>query len=192
MPKITDARRELRREQITRAAIRCFVHNGMERTSIADITTASGLSAGSIYSHYRNKAELVQAVAHELLERRVSTLTGYATSSNPPSPAELLARLADGIDPDEARVGVQAWGEATTDPAIREIVVAMTDRMRDLLRVTCEAWLSKTEGPDASEVPARAAVLAAQVMAAYQALIIRSAFGLVDPADQAAITKSVD
>lgn len=175
MPKITDARRELRRGQIARAALRCFVRNGMERTSIADLTAESGLSAGSIYTHYSDKADLVRAVAQELLQRRVDTLTEYAADPHPPSPTELLVRLAAAIDRDEARVALQTWGEATVNPAVRTIVVEMTDRMRDLIRATCEAWLVRVEGYEPGEARTHAIGLARQLMASYQALLIRAA-----------------
>ncbi|MFD7829587.1 TetR family transcriptional regulator [Kitasatospora sp. NPDC059803] len=117
MPRLTDTRKELRRTQITEAAVRCFSRNGLERTSIADITAESGLSAGSIYAHYRSKADLVQASAHALLAERAEALGEYAASDSPPDPAE-------------ARAGVQTWGEATTNPAIRHIVADTVDRMR--------------------------------------------------------------
>ncbi|MBX3104032.1 MAG: TetR family transcriptional regulator [Cryobacterium sp.] len=51
MPKLTEGRRQARRDQISDAALRCFSVRGVERTSIAEITKESGLSAGSIYVH---------------------------------------------------------------------------------------------------------------------------------------------
>ncbi|MFD0400958.1 TetR/AcrR family transcriptional regulator [Kitasatospora sp. NPDC127121] len=117
MPRLTDTRKELRRTQITEAAVRRFSRNGLERTSIADITAESGLSAGSIYAHYRSKADLVHASAHALLAERAEALGEYTASDSPPDPAE-------------ARAGVQTWDEATTNPAIRHIVADTVDRMR--------------------------------------------------------------
>ena len=193
MPKLTDARRELRREQILQAAQRCFLRNGMERTSIADITAESGLSAGSIYAHFANKAELVQAAAQDQLARRTNTLTELAASAAPPSPAQLLRQLASAINADGARVGLQAWGEATTDPVMRDIVVTMTERMRDAVAISCEAWLTKVRKHGSSHARARAFVLADQIMAAYQALLIRSAlFDQPGAVHEAAIAHLVD
>ncbi|MEV7939258.1 TetR/AcrR family transcriptional regulator [Kitasatospora sp. NPDC088264] len=133
MPRLTDARKELRRTQITEAAVGCFSRDGLERTSIADITAESGLSTGSIYAHYRSKDDLVRASAHALLAKRAEALGQYAASDSPPDPDELLARLIATIDPAEARVGVQTWGEATTNPAIRAIVADTVDRMRAMV-----------------------------------------------------------
>lgn len=175
MPRLTDARKELRRTQIADAAVRCFSRHGLERTSIADITAESGLSAGSIYAHYRNKADLVQAAAREVLARRAEVIGEYAAADAPPDPDELLSRLVAAIDPAEARVGVQTWGEATTDPAIHRIVVDMTERMRAMLHDCVTAWLVKVghHGPAAARE--RAAPIAHRVMALYQAELLYAA-----------------
>ncbi|MFD7586557.1 TetR/AcrR family transcriptional regulator [Kitasatospora sp. NPDC059811] len=117
MPRLTDTRKELRRTQITEAAVRCFSRNGLERTSIADITAESGLSAGSIYAHYRSKADLVHASAHALLAERAEALGEYTASDSPPDPDELLTRLIATIGPAEARVGVQTPIQAVSGPS---------------------------------------------------------------------------
>ncbi|MFG2366830.1 TetR/AcrR family transcriptional regulator [Streptomyces mirabilis] len=175
MPRLTDARKELRRAQITEAAVRCFDRNGLERTSIADITAESGLSTGSIYAHYTNKADLVQAAAREVLTQRAAVLGEYAASDTPPDPEELLARLIAAIDAVDARVGVQTWGEATTDPAIRDIVVDMTDRMRALLHDCVTAWLVKVERHKPAEARERATPIAHRISALYLAELLYAA-----------------
>jgi AcrR family transcriptional regulator len=175
MPRLTDARRELRRSQITEAAVRCFSRSGLERTSIADITAESGLSTGSIYAHYRNKAELVQAAARATLAKRAEVLGGYAAGDSPPDPEELLARMASAIDPVEARFGVQIWGEATTDPVIGGIVTDMIDRLRGMLHDCVTAWLVKVEGHGPAEAEELAAPIAHRVSALYLAELLRTA-----------------
>ncbi|WP_189155779.1 TetR/AcrR family transcriptional regulator [Lentzea pudingi] len=193
MPKLSQARQELRRQQILQAAMRCFVRNGMGRTSVADITAESGLSAGSIYTHFASKAEIVQATAQDLLERRLTALAGFVGEARLPSPAQLLRHLADGISRDEARVGLQAWGEATTDPVMCGNVVATTDGMRDAIAAHCEVWLVAVKGHEASVARSRAAGLAAQLMAVYQGLIVRKAlFGTTDAADETFIADAAD
>jgi len=175
MPRLTDARKELRRAQIAEAAVRCFGRTGLERTSIADIIAESGLSAGSIYAHYRNKADLVQAAAREVLVERAKVLGEYAASETPPAPDELLARLVAAIDPAEARVGVQTWGEATTNAAIRDIVVDMTDRMRAMLHDCVAAWLVKVEHHEPAGARESATPIAHRLMALYQAELLYTA-----------------
>jgi AcrR family transcriptional regulator len=175
MPRLTDARKELRRAQITEAAVRCFGRTGLERTSIADITAESGLSAGSIYTHYRNKADLIQASARAVLAKHATVLGEYAASDTPPDPDELLDRMIAAIDPAAARVGVQTWGEATTDPAIRAIVVDLTERMRALLHDCVAAWLVKVEHYKPTEASERATPIAHRVSALYQAELLYTA-----------------
>lgn len=175
VPRLTDARKQLRRTQITEAALRCFGRNGLERTSIADIIAESGLSAGSIYTHYRCKADLVQAVAREVLAERARVLGEYAASDTPPDPDELLARLTAAIDPAEARVGVQSWGEATTNPALRDIFTEVTGRVRAMLHDCVTAWLVKAGHHEPAEARERAAPIARRVLALYQAELLYTA-----------------
>ncbi|MEE1939451.1 TetR family transcriptional regulator [Streptomyces sp. TRM 70361] len=175
MPRLTDARKELRRAQIADAAVRCFSRNGLERTSIAEITAESGLSAGSIYTHYRNKADLVRTATRAVLARHAEVLGEYAAADTPPDPDELLARLVAAIDPAAARVGVQTWGEATTDPAIREVVVDMTDRMRAMLHDCVTAWLVKVEHHEPAGAREHAVPIAHRVMSLYLAELLHTA-----------------
>ncbi|MFI7448493.1 TetR/AcrR family transcriptional regulator [Nonomuraea sp. NPDC049714] len=175
MPRLTDARKELRRAQIAEAAVRCFGRTGLKGTSIADIIAESGLSAGSIYAHYHNKADLIRAVVREVLAKRADVIGEYAADDVPPDPDELLARLIAAIDPSQARVGVQTWGEATTTPDIRDIVVDMTERMRTLLHDCVTAWLVKVEHHEPSGARERAAPIARRVMALYQAELLYTA-----------------
>lgn len=160
MPRLTDALKELRRAQIT---------------DFADNTAGCGPSAGSIYTHYRDKAELVQAVAHAVLTELAETLGAYAASDTPPDPDELLARLIAGIDPASARIGVQTWGEATTDPAIRAMVLDMTSRMRALLHDCVTAWLVKVEHHEPAQARELATPITRRVSALYQAALLYTA-----------------
>lgn len=184
MPRLTDARKELRRTQITDAAVRCFSRYGLERTSIADITAESGLSTGSIYTHYRNKADLVRAAARQMLHQRADTIGEFAAADVPPDPDELLSRLTAAIDPVHARVGVQTWGEATTDPEVHAIVVDATERMRAMLHDCVTAWLVKVEHREPAPAREQAAPIAHRIMALYQAELLYTA--LRTPAEETA------
>src|SRR5205823_4068154 len=100
----------------------------------------------------------------------------------PPDPDELLARLVAGKDPAAARVAVQTWGEATTDPAIRAIVIDMIDRMRAMLHDCVTAWLVKVEHHEPAEARERAAPIADRVQALYLAELLYAA--LRPPAEE--------
>lgn len=51
-----------RDEQLLAAAAKVFRHKGYPATTMRDIATASGMSAGSIYYHHRSKGDLLLAV----------------------------------------------------------------------------------------------------------------------------------
>ena len=65
-----------RREQILHSALLCFGKCGFHQTSMHDISEAAGISVGLIYRYFKNKEEVIAALAAghkkaiaELLER---------------------------------------------------------------------------------------------------------------------------
>ncbi|WP_296494075.1 TetR family transcriptional regulator [Rhodoferax sp.] len=50
------------RHQLLEAAQRVFVEKGVSRTSLQDIAQAAGVTRGAIYWHFKNKAELFNAM----------------------------------------------------------------------------------------------------------------------------------
>lgn len=175
MPKISDERRTERKHQIASAAFRCFQRNGLERTSIADITAEAGLSAGAIYVHYKNKAELAQHVAGAVLEQRVAEVADYVEREVPPSPAEFVRIMVEATPPDEAAFIIQLWGEAATDPAMREVVTTMATGMTALIRDCTAAWLTKVKGLAAGEAREAADAMAPTLAATCQGFLLRRA-----------------
>lgn len=67
MPRLTDATKAARRAQIIEAAIDCFLKRGYTNTSMSDIIKASGLSSGSIYSHFSGKEDILIGAVNERL-----------------------------------------------------------------------------------------------------------------------------
>src|SRR5512145_2660241 len=50
------------REALIDAAERVFRRNGVTRTSLADVAAEAGMTRGAIYWHFRDKAELLEAM----------------------------------------------------------------------------------------------------------------------------------
>ena len=69
MPRLTDATKAARRAQIIEAAVSCFLEKGYTNTSMSDIIKASGLSSGSIYSHFSGKEDILITAINERLDR---------------------------------------------------------------------------------------------------------------------------
>lgn len=68
MPRLTEATKAARRAQIIEAAVSCFLEKGYTNTSMSDIIKASGLSSGSIYSHFSGKEDILTTAINERLE----------------------------------------------------------------------------------------------------------------------------
>ena len=61
MPKITEERRDARREQIIEAARACVQEHGLEAVSMEMIIAKSGLSTGAVYRYFAGKDEIMTA-----------------------------------------------------------------------------------------------------------------------------------
>jgi AcrR family transcriptional regulator len=143
MPKVTEAYRTARRDEIVEAALRCFAAKGYQRTSMADIIDESGMSAGAIYGHFSGKKELFSAVAGRVLDARRSELDARRAEGGPLAPGEIIATLLDGMRREPfSSVIVQLWAEAAVDAEIRGQVQGVFDRLRETVRVKLHEWAS--------------------------------------------------
>lgn len=125
MPKVTDEHRTARRSQIVVAARECVIRQGFHKTTMADVISASGLSAGAVYSYFKSKDELVAAIADEALGSVDQLFRTILDSPEPVTPVgalrtalEFIVELADRPGGDVTRVGIQAWAEALHNDAI--------------------------------------------------------------------------
>ena len=55
------------RRQLLEAAERMFAEKGVSRTSLQDIAQAAGVSRGAIYWHFKNKADLFNAMMERII-----------------------------------------------------------------------------------------------------------------------------
>lgn len=90
MPRLTDATKAARRAQIIEAAISCFLEKGYTNTSMSDIIKASGLSSGSIYSHFSGKEDILITTINERLNN-VKEL--YETLPEGAGPQDILETI---------------------------------------------------------------------------------------------------
>ncbi|MEU8261666.1 TetR/AcrR family transcriptional regulator [Micromonospora sp. NPDC048999] len=129
MPRVSAEYRANRRAEILNAAAHRFARDGFHLTSMADIISESGLSAGAVYRYFRSKEEIIGAVAETALTTADEVFARLLADNATPSPAEAVSAMVNGIlsrainDPaigqDLTRIAVQAWGEALRNPEIR-------------------------------------------------------------------------
>ena len=108
------AHRERQRRRILDAARTLFDENGIDRATMADITSASGLRASTMYQYFSNKDDIVWAIASEVL--RDSTESAKQTIASAPNAlariTALLEFLADQLSMRQSKVRFMAQFDA--------------------------------------------------------------------------------
>ncbi|MFZ0668610.1 MAG: TetR/AcrR family transcriptional regulator [Acidimicrobiales bacterium] len=138
MPKVTEEHLSARRQQIMDAAVECFSREGFHRTTMQNIITETGMSAGSIYRYFASKEDIVAAIANDHHAPEASVLERIEEFEDPREALIQLARASLGRlnDPAERRwrrVTVQLWAEALRNPRIMEVVRSGLDAPIDQL-----------------------------------------------------------
>jgi AcrR family transcriptional regulator len=153
MPKISAAKLAARRRQILEAAAACFARDGFHRTSMQDIVTECGISAGLVYRYFTGKDDMIAAIVAEWHDQRRAQVTDM------PGYLGLLRGIGDPERRPDLRLSVQVWAEALRSPRILDVVRAGVDGPR--------AQVAETLGPDSDG-------LARVLIALYQGLLLQT------------------
>ena len=157
---------ESRRQEIVRAALRCFAREGFHATSVRDVVRESGLSAGAVYSYFPSKAELVAGAVEPILEALTGVVDAVVIDTDESfeedrTPAETVAEVLRRIHPiavggelDYTRIAVTAWAEGLRDPAVRAIAEQTYGTVRSRLTHRVARW--RDAGHLAADVDAEA------------------------------------
>jgi TetR/AcrR family transcriptional regulator, transcriptional repressor of aconitase len=168
MPRITQQHEQEVRDRIVRAAISVFAEHGFHRATMQDIVRASGLSVGAIYTYFRSKSDLILAgcdliTDQELgeLRDRLASVTGYRERI-----ATAVGFWFDNIAVEQTDRGsgfliLQAWAEADTDPAIREMLLRRRRETVTAVALVLQEGVMRSELPAWLDVPSIAHALAA-------------------------------
>jgi AcrR family transcriptional regulator len=183
MPKISDDRRTDRRRQIIDAAQRCFMRNGFEATSMADIIAESGLSAGSLYVHFENKVDIIRQVASEVLTERAVDAAALVARDPLPAPSQLVAeyldRLRSGTGSD---IRIHTWSACLRDPELRAVFADFAGQFSRLHETYMRTWLEQ-QGHDAEMAAHRAPALVQVLRGICQGFVIQLALDPMADAD---------
>lgn len=173
MPKISEERRQLRRQCVIDAAVKVLQERGFAGASMAEIIAASGMSAGAIYGYFPGKKELFQAAAHQVLGQRLSVLERTLTGEVPPPEEALEAFFAVLREGEEgSRMIVQMWGQAVHDADMRAVASEVIGGARGAVQGYLEAWYAQEGAPDPAD---RAREGAGLVLALAQGSLVQSA-----------------
>lgn len=160
MPRVTEAHRRARRDEIADAAVRVLRRRGVASTSIAQIVEESGLSAGAIYANFENKSDLARYVAQSLLGWRLDVVVADGTAGTLRTPVEVLHGVLSTLD-DHApplTLILQYWGEATIDPDMHAVMAAKVTELREGFAQAIRPWAEQRDPGGADDLVRRTAV----------------------------------
>jgi len=105
------AHRERQRRRILDAAWNLFDQRGVDRVTMAEITSASGVQPSTMYQYFSNKDDIVWEILGELLQEK----TGHANDAAPTALARitrLLESMADELSSNPVKVRFMAQFDA--------------------------------------------------------------------------------
>ena len=186
MPKVTDAHRESRREQILVAAWKCFSRNGFHSTSMADVIREANLSAGAVYLYFRSKDEIIVAVATQVFGGIKGRLNEFAQQQPPPSPAEIAAFLVrqpvlarEQAPADLFPLLLAVWSEATRNPTLIPVAEGILGGLRVQIAEMLQRWMTAT----GADLPATPAQLTPVFLSLVQGFVMQHALSGLPLAD---------
>lgn len=176
MPKVSDAYREARRDEIGRAALRVLERRGVRDTSIAHIVEESGLSTGAIYSHFSTKAELARYVVARFLMPRLDALEASGARGELLTPRQAIRGMLSvfGEAGLSTALVLQFWGEAMVEPGLHDEMLRTAGRLRAALTRAIGPWAA-AQTEDEAQAEALAADTARSVIALAQGYIANTA-----------------
>jgi len=148
VPRITDQRREARREQILEAARACLQDHGLEAVSMETIIARSGLSTGAVYGYFKGKDEIINAAVVEGTAALARELAPILRNPEPPPPPELLeqvlqtivdfGRRKGGID--RLLVAIHGWSHSQSNPKLKATTRTNSQTLRRFYAEVAEKW----------------------------------------------------
>lgn len=167
MPRIAEAARSARRDQIISAGLACFARSGYHATTMADVAAQAGVSKGTPYLYFESKQALFLAL-HEQWDCRAAQRIDAAIAALPggarQSPRAVLLAFATAIaehvqaESDTCRVLMEARALAAHEPVIAAAVRATDRETHQRLEGLFAAGVAAGEWPAATD-PVLAATL---------------------------------
>ena len=189
MPRLTDATKAARRAQIIEAAIDCFLEHGYTNTSMSDIIKASGLSSGSIYSHFSGKEDILITAINERLNN-VKEL--YETLPEGAGPQDILETIhTNQLVNDNFSAMLRIRAESLHAPEIARATADTMPLLQGIIVKTLTPWaaeqlsvLHEINPNSAQRTPEQEALIADYArdtadafMMVFQGYMLRSFFG---------------
>lgn len=196
MPRLTDATKAARRAQIIEAAISCFLEKGYTNTSMSDIIKASGLSSGSIYSHFSGKEDILISAINERLNN-VKEL--YAALPEGAGPQDILETIyTNQLVNDNFSAMLRIRAGSLHAPEVARATTDIIPLLQGIITQTLTPWaveqlsvLHEIDPDPAQRTPEQEALItdyardtADAFMMVFQGFMLRSFFGAPEEKDR--------
>ena len=189
MPRLTDATKAARRAQIIEAAIDCFLEHGYTNTSMSDIIKASGLSSGSIYSHFTGKEDILISAVNERLNNIKELYAALPAGAGPQDILETIYTNQMVNENFSAMLRIRL--ESLHAPEIAEATTKVLPLLHEIITKTLTPWaveqlsvLHEINPDPAQRTPEQEALIADYArdnadafMMVFQGYMLRSFFG---------------
>lgn len=123
------ASREMRRQQLIDATIKCISRKGLGSTTLGDVAKMAGLSQGIVNLHFNSKENLLNETLRYLSQEYRSRFAQVIEKSPPTAAEKLLALMEMDLGPaicDRRKLAVwfAFWGEVKAVPTYQKICEA--------------------------------------------------------------------
>ena len=196
MPRLTDATKAARRAQIIEAAVSCFLESGYTNTSMSDIIKASGLSSGSIYSHFSGKEDILTTAINERLENVKKLYAALPEGAGPQDILEIIHTNQMVNENFSAMLRIRL--ESLHAPEIARATANVMPLLQGIIVKTLTPWateqlsvLHEINPEPAQRTPEQSALIADYArdtadafMMVFQGYMLRSFFGSTEEKDR--------
>ena len=101
MPRKTKEETELTRRKILDVALDVFAEKGYSRTSLQEIADRAGFTRGAVYWHFKNKADLLEALADDVEGEAFAGLEDLSRLNSRDDLKEVLCSYLGRLESDE-------------------------------------------------------------------------------------------
>jgi AcrR family transcriptional regulator len=184
------ARRQARRDEIARSAVRPLTKLGLRNVTLAGLGSELGMSGAHLLYYFDSKVDLFMA-ALRLVERdlheRVRATFETTTSARRRWEIAVASGAPAGLGDSGLLMWLEAWSEAVHDPDMRALISELEQAWQGLLTDALRYGVERGELPDTVDV----GEVAEGVSALLDGLTIRVVVGY-RPLDRAAALRLVD
>ena len=177
MPRLAEAVRTERRQQLIEAGWRCASRRGFRSLTVDDVCAEAGVSKGAFYLYFRQKQDLLIALLEDDaagLDRTMQEVRRSGVGGVDRLRGLVRSELKRAEDPARLQVRADLWSEMSSNQAVRERFAEVVRRRRIALR----SWIDESiQAGDVLDIPSNA--LAAILLALGDGLMLHAG---LDPA----------